>query len=229
MASTGKDAVEDALNVLVSVTEKSGNLRNDLRKDTFKAVSNLRKEFARLKNEVEDKNKLTVDLKMRVAETNSTLKALQFGLGGNCRGNKEATSLGSQVTSKDIDWDVAPSTGRTKKRYSNVVADTPGNVPFDKKMYKLFVKSKNNRSSEYTRTLLKSKVHPTQMKVGISALKTLKNGKLLIESEKSELKEVCRKMNEVCGEEHESYTPTLINPRIIVFNVPEDITSENAA
>jgi len=33
----------------------------------------------------------------------------------------------------------------------------------------------------------------------------------------------------VCGEELECYMPTLKNPRLIVFNVPEDITSENAA
>jgi len=133
MASSGDDVVEDALNVLVNVTVKSGNLRNDLRKDILKAVSKLRKEFASLKCEVEDKNKLIVDLEMRVVETNSTLKALQQGMGGNCRGNKEATC--SQVTSKDIDWGVAPSAGRTKKRYSDVVADRPGNVPFENKMY----------------------------------------------------------------------------------------------
>jgi len=73
-------------------------------------------------------------------------------------------------------------------------------------------------------------VNPTHMKVGINALKTLQNGQLLIKSEKkSELEEVCKKINEVCGEELESYMPTLKSPRIIVFNVPEDITSENAA
>jgi hypothetical protein len=43
------------------------------------------------------------------------------------------------------------------------------------------------------------------------------------------LVEVCKKINEVCGEELESYMPTLKNPRIFVFNVPEDITAENAA
>jgi len=47
MASAGEDAVEDTLIVLVSVTEKSGNLRNDLKKDILKAVSSLRKEFAK--------------------------------------------------------------------------------------------------------------------------------------------------------------------------------------
>ena len=96
-------------------------------------------------------------------------------------------------------------------------------------MYKLFVKSKNNQSAKYTRTLLKSKVNPIQIKVEISAFKTLKNGQLLTESEKkSELEEVCKKINEVCGEELESYMPTLKNPRVIVFTVPEDTTPENA-
>ena len=44
----------------------------------------------------------------------------------------------------------------------------------------------------------------------------------------SELEEKCKKINEVCGEELESYMPTLKNPRVIVFNVPEDISPENA-
>jgi hypothetical protein len=55
--------------------------------------------------------------------------------------------------------------------------------------------------------------------VGISALKSLKNGQLLIESEKKrDLEEICKKLNEVCGKELESYMPKLKNPRVIVFN-----------
>jgi hypothetical protein len=64
--------------------------------------------------------------------------------------------------------------------------------------------------------------------VGIRALKTLKNCQLPIESEKkSEMKEVCKKINEVYRVELESYMPKLRKPRIILFNVPEDITTEN--
>lgn len=55
MASVGEHAVEDALNVLVRVAEKSGNLKNDLRKDILKAVSNHRKEFAKLQSALKDK------------------------------------------------------------------------------------------------------------------------------------------------------------------------------
>jgi hypothetical protein len=187
MASAGEDAVEDALNILVSVTEKSRKLRNDLRKDILKAVSNLRKGFAKLKSEVEDKNKLLVDLEMKAIGTKSALEELQFGVGSSCKGVKETTSLG--LNSKDNHWNVALSAGRTRKRYSDVVADRLlGNVPYGNQMHKLFVRFKNNQSAEYTRILLKSKVNPTQMKVGI----TLKNGQLLNESEKkSELEGLC--------------------------------------
>ena len=111
-----------------------------------------------------------------------------------------------------------------------LLADRQGTVPFDKKRYKLLVKSKNNQSVEYTRTLIKSKVDTTQLKVGISALKTLKNGQILIQSDsKSDLEEVNKRISETCGEELEGYIPTLKNPRLIVFNVPEDIIFENMA
>jgi hypothetical protein len=60
--------------------------------------------------------------------------------------------------------------------------------------------------------------NPTQIKVGNSALKTPKNGQLLIESEKkSELEDVCKKISGVCREELESDMPTLKHPRMIVF------------
>ena len=172
IAAGSEDAVEEGLNILINVTEKSGNMRNGLRKDMLEAVSNLRKEFAKLKCEVEGKNKLIVSLEMKATETNSKLRPLEFG----CAGDKEATFPGFPVNYKNSDRNVPPSGVRTRKLYSDVVAAREGNVPHDNKMYKLFVKSKNNQSTEYTRALLKSKLNPTQMKVGISAFKTLKNG-----------------------------------------------------
>ena len=47
-----------------------------------------------IKSEVKDKNKLIVDLEMEARETKCIHRALQFGVGNNCRGVKEATSLG---------------------------------------------------------------------------------------------------------------------------------------
>jgi len=130
MASEADDTVEDALTVLVSVKEKSGNLRSDLRKDILRAVSNLRKEFAKLKSEVEDKNKLIIGWEQKAVEANSMLKALQAGAGANVRGDKETTSVGLQVTTKDSDWNVTPSVGKTRK-YSDVLANRRGTVSYD--------------------------------------------------------------------------------------------------
>jgi len=111
------------------VTEKSGNLRNGLRKDILGAVSNLRKEFAKLKCEVEDKNKLILSLEMKASGTKSMLRPLEFG----CAGDKEATSPGFPVNWKVSDRNVPPSGGRTKKLYSDVVTARAGNVPHDNK------------------------------------------------------------------------------------------------
>ena len=49
--------VKDAFKTLVSITEKSGNLRKDLKKDILESVSTLRKEFSHLKIQLENVNK----------------------------------------------------------------------------------------------------------------------------------------------------------------------------
>jgi hypothetical protein len=166
MASSGKGAVGDALNVLINVTEKSGNLRNDLRKDILEAVSKIREEVAKLKCEVDDKNRLIGELEKKAVKANIVLNTLQAAEGSSGGNDNGAPSLGWKVNSKGSgsDWQVAA--GRTRKSYSDVLAKRQGTVPSDKKIYKLLVKSKSNQSVEYTRTLLKSKVDSTQLQAG---------------------------------------------------------------
>ena len=115
--SAFEDAFEDTLNVLVIMTEKRGNLRNDLKEDILKAVSGLRKEFANSKSEVENKNKLIGNLEMKAAETNTIHKALQSGVGSNCRGVQMAISLGLKVNITERARKVPLSPGSTIKRY----------------------------------------------------------------------------------------------------------------
>jgi predicted PP-loop superfamily ATPase len=149
------------MNVLINVTEKSGNLRNDLRKNILEVVSKISEEVAKLKCEVDDKNRLIGELVKKAVEGNIVLNTLQAADGSSGGKDTGATSLGWKVNSKDSanDWMVAAA--RTRKSYSDVVANRQGTVPSDKKRYKLLVKSKCNQSVEYTRTLLKSKVDPT--------------------------------------------------------------------
>ena len=56
MADDVEVNVESALNSLLNVMGKSGNLRYDLRKYIFNSVSELMKVFSKLKKEVEEKN-----------------------------------------------------------------------------------------------------------------------------------------------------------------------------
>jgi hypothetical protein len=55
MAEDTKDSVERALARLVGVTEKSGNLRNNLREDMLEAVSSLRIYFVQVQTKLEAK------------------------------------------------------------------------------------------------------------------------------------------------------------------------------
>ena len=113
--SAFEDSFEDTLNVLVIVTEKRDNWRNDLKEDILKVVSSLRKEFVNLKSEVEGKNNLIGDFEIKAAETNTIKKAPQCGVGS--RGVQVATSLGLKVNFKESAWKVPPSSGSTRKRY----------------------------------------------------------------------------------------------------------------
>ena len=108
---------KDTLNVLVIVTEKRGNLWNDLNEDLLKALSSLRKGFANLKGEVEDKNKLIEYFEIKAAETNTIHKAPQCGVGSNCRGVQVAISLGLIVNFNESAWMVSPFPNSTRKRY----------------------------------------------------------------------------------------------------------------
>jgi len=54
-----KDSVERALARLVRVTEKSGNLWNDLKKDILEAVSSLRNYLVQIQTELEEKQQPT--------------------------------------------------------------------------------------------------------------------------------------------------------------------------
>ena len=67
-------------------------------------------------------------------------------------------------------------------------------------------------------------------KEGVKSSRTLKNGQVIIESSnKEEAEIICHKINEKCGEELEAVTNKKLNPRIIIFNVGDEIRLGNAA
>ena len=70
----------------------------------------------------------------------------------------------------------------------------------DEKRYKLMVKSKLDLSTEEVKTTLLTNINPTSMKVGIRSLKSLKDGRVLIEAGTTEeINKLKQTIQEKCG------------------------------
>jgi hypothetical protein len=90
------------------------------------------------------------------------------------------------------------------------------------------VKSKSHLSTEEVKTTLRTNVNPTAMKVGIRSLKSLKDGRVLIEAGTTEeINKLRQTIQEKCGGDLEVVVPQLRKPRMVINNVPSEITVEN--
>jgi len=142
------------------------------------------------------------------------------------RANATVHAVTSSVRERDpprtIGRQVLPSQDCDRKLYSSVVVGCP------EKKFKLMVKSKFNQPPDMIKKLLKSKVNPTEIKVGITSLKSLRDGRVVIEaSSKNEIVTLGDKIGEKCGGELDVTIQKLRNPRLVLLNIPEDITPEN--
>ena len=69
---------------------------------------------------------------------------------------------------------------------------------------------------------------PTEIKVGITSLRSLRNGRVIIEgSSKKEIETLEEKIGEQCGEELEVKVQRLGNRSLVMLNIPDDTTLEN--
>jgi len=86
---------------------------------------------------------------------------------------------------------VVPSRHREWKLYAEALG-----CEKNLKRFKLYVKSTENHTPEKIKGLLKYKINPTEIVVGINTFKSLKNGKVLIETNsKEEIEAVEKGMN----------------------------------
>jgi hypothetical protein len=109
------------------------------------------------------------------------------------------------------------------KSYSDIVAGRENN-----KTFITTVRSKGNHTPE-TIKLIKTKIIPTEIKVGVSTFKALKDGRILIEvGSKEEINIIRTSIAEKCGKELKAKAQELRNPRVVIYDIPEDITLDNA-
>jgi hypothetical protein len=75
--------------------------------------------------------------------------------------------------------------------------------------------------------VLKEKVNPVEIKVGITSLKALRDGRVLTEaSSRNEINLLGDKIREECAETLAVNMQTLRKPRMIILNTPTEITRQ---
>jgi len=181
-------------------------------------VSTLRKLFAKLLDTNESKARKITELERQVANTN----AIQGEVTGRTSNYIAEPSIASaRVTHCPPEKKVAPPGGG--KLYSeNVEGKTI------QKRYKLTVTSKNNQTADKIKEMLKSNINPTEIKVGIGSLKTLRDGRVQIETGSiQEAETLTKNIRDKLGDKMETNIQRPRKPRLKIHNIPEDITTDN--
>ena len=129
---------------------------------------------------------------------------------------RAATEGRVRKTLADCAKHVLPSVGRARDLYSLVTSD------IIVKLYKSIVKSMSDQSPETFKSILKSKINSTEVKVGIKSLKSLRDGRVLIEvGTADETNLLSANINDKYGEALEANVPILRKPRLIILTTPE--------
>jgi hypothetical protein len=75
--------------------------------------------------------------------------------------------------------------------------------------------------------ILKTKINPGEIKVGIRSFKSFSGGVLLETNSKQEIEVLGKEIQAKCGSELEAKVHSLRKPRLIILNEPEDIWTKN--
>ena len=93
--------------------------------------------------------------------------------------------------------------------------------------YKMAFRSRGVQHSEEIKQILKTKISPAELNVGVNTLKSLSGGVLIETNSIQEIEVLEKEIQSNCGEELEACIHRLRKPRIIILNVPADINTSN--
>jgi hypothetical protein len=219
--------IEEALNKIVNMTEQSGNMRKELKKTIYETVSTLRNLFVTLKVQLEEGKSEKVRLERELKDARTTLDEGE-------KVSDIAVTKRRPETSRDRGWErPKPVSGQVLpphkhspklncKLYSDVVAGR------EEKKFTLTLRTKGKHTPEEIIQMLKEKVNPAEIKVGITSLKALRDGRVLIEAcSKNEIDILGDKIRVECADTLEVNMQKLRKPRMIILNTPTEITLEN--
>jgi len=220
MAEDECEGIENALNLIVCTADRSGKMKKELKQTIFDTVSTLRDLFMQLKTSRDSKTQTISDLEGRVASMEAELAA---SIDTATKVHRETSSSTTQGPVRVNTMAEAPPAGGGRKLFTEILAN--GRTA---QRFTITVTSKDKQTSETIKEILKTNINPTEIKVGINALKTLRNGKVLIETNtKEELETLDKDINDKCGDRLETHIHKLRHPRLVILNIPDDITTSN--
>jgi hypothetical protein len=221
MADEVNEGIVNALDTIVTTTERSGNMKKELKQTIYENVSTLKKLFIKLIETNNSNTRAICDLEKTVANTKTELDGMKG------RATKDVATPSRIPTQEPASQashtakGVAPSGG--ERLYSEALG---GKIK--QKSFKITISSKDNQSAETTKGLLKSKINPTEIKVGVNSLKSLKDGRILIVTgSKEEAEILTRNIRDKCGDKLEAKVQKPRDPRLKIQNIPEEISIEN--
>jgi hypothetical protein len=99
----------------------------------------------------------------------------------------------------------------------------------ENKRHRITLKAKDKTISlEQVKLQLKQNINTTDIKVGIKAVRTIKDRGILIETGSEEdINSLSSEINNKFGDRLEIVKHKLRKPRIVIYNVSEEITTEN--
>jgi hypothetical protein len=239
MADEVWEDIATALNTIVSTTDKSGNMKKELKNTISETVSMLRKLLVKLKDISESKTKAISDLEKAVTKMRAlyedrrekcntgraapSVTPSQELVGSRAQGHTAPSVITSQEPAGSRAQGAAPLGDRREKLYSAALVNS-----IQHQHFKITVKSKKSLSAEAIKGILKSKINPTDIKVGINSFKALRDGRVLITTSRKEDAEALEMdIKAKCGEELEANLHRRGNPRLVIRNIPEDSTTSN--
>jgi hypothetical protein len=232
------EEIEDALQLIVSTGEQSVKMKKELKQTILGTVSTLKDLIVKLHVSSESKTDEISKLVKQVGELKAELDV--------CRHRTDEV-LGTPSSEENHELagksarSVAPPSGRDGKltesdrTTGNRVAPPGGAKLYSeavssgkpKKLFQLTVKNIGNTTQKVTE-LLKAKVNPTEIKVGINKFKVLNNGSIIIGTNtKQQIEAPEKEIATKCGGELEANMHKLRKPRLKIYNIPRDISITN--
>jgi len=212
--------IENALNVIVSTTGRSGKMKKEWKNTIFDTVRNLRKLFTKLIDTNENNATKIIELQKQVVNTKDNWEV------GRSRAQNymaEPSTARERKTHGQTVSKVAQLSGGRDKFYSEVEVDKE-----TQKLYKPTVTSRGTQTAETIIENMKSQINPSEVKVGIEFIKILWDGEVQIETGSIQEAEILENsITDKVGDKIETHIQRPRKRRLKIINVPEEISTDN--